>query len=450
MLAHNHASCDSARRVGTRVNPGREGDTISVPNPPQRPVPPGQRPVPPTPPYGPGGRVPGGPGGFPPQAGGGGPSGSRRNLILVIIGAVVLAAAAVGIGFWLARPNTTTGTPTGGQFSAGSETPPVFTPATPATPAGSASPSASGTGNPTGGSGGGVLPAGPPLGQNVVVVPMRTGDDDEDTRPLYLVDATGGTPQKLEGPDGKLANPMLQKDRTSIIFLESGVLHVMGSDGNGERDLADREPAGCDHVSGASWSQADPTVMVISCRLSKNNFRLLVVGTDGQLIRRLDAGSKRFDDVTLSPDGQTVLYWASDSTVGDGGSLFTLPLVGTGEPKQITSGEEGLDGDPSWSPDGSQIAFRRLVGGVGGNADVYVMNADGSGERVVADTKAADIKPIWSPDGKNLLIASNRKSAFGSAGKTWDLWLTRVSDGEVLDNLGLKADEITTPTWTYR
>ena len=52
--------------------------------------------------------------------------------------------------------------------------------------------------------------------------------------------------------------------------------------------------------------------------------------------------------------------------------------------------------------------------------------------------------------GKNLLILSNRKSAFGSAGKTWDLWLTRVSDGEVLDNFDLKADEITTPTWTYR
>ena len=127
-----------------------------------------------------------------------------------------------------------------------------------------------------------------------------------------------------------------------------------------------------------------------------------------------------------------------------------MPLVGTGSPKKITSGAKGLDGDPSWSPDGSQIAFRRLVGGVGGNADVYVMNADGSAQRAVAETKAADVKPVWSPDGKNLVIVSNRKSAFGSAGKTWDLWLTRVSDGEVLNNFKLEADEITTPTWTYR
>jgi Tol biopolymer transport system component len=284
-----------------------------------------------------------------------------------------------------------------------------------------------------------------------MVVPMRTDDDDEDTRPLYLVDtASDGAPQKLDGPDGKLANPTLQKTRTSIIFLEDGTLHVMASDGKDEGDLTDREPAGCDDVAGASWSQADPSTMVISCRLGKGSFRMLVVDTEGRLIRRLDAGAKRFDDVTISPDGQTVLYWASESSTGDGGSIYTLPLVGTGSPKKITSGADGLDGDASWSPDGSQIAFRRLVGGAGGNADVYVMNADGSAQRAVAETKAADVKPVWSPDGKNLVIVSNRKSAFGNAGKTWDLWLTRVSDGEVLNNFKLKADEITTPTWSYR
>ena len=431
------------------------------PGPPgQGPMPPGQRPGPATQAYGAGGRGPGGPGGYPPQSGGdGGPMGSRRNLILAIIGAVVLIGAAIGIGFWLARPETTA-TPPGGQITAppasGSPATAPATPATPGTPATPVAPSASasGGGSATPSSGtsapAAALPAGPPLAQNLIVVPMRTDEDDEDSRPLYLVNADGGAPQALPGSDGKLSNPMLQKDRTSIIFLEGGTLQVMASDGNDERDLADREPAGCDDVAGASWSQAAPETMVISCRLSKNNFRLLVVDTNGRLIRRLDAGEKRIDDVTISPDGQTVLYWASDSTVGDGGSLYTLPLIGTGAPKEITSGAKGLDGDPTWSPDGSQIAFRRLVGGVGGNADVYVMSADGSGQRAVADTKAADIKPIWSPDGKNLLIVSNRKSAFGSAGKTWDLWQTRVSDGEVLDNLKLKADEMTTPTWTYR
>ncbi len=422
------------------------------PGPPgQRPGPPGQRPGPPIPPYGPGGRGPGGPGGYPPQSGGEGPFGSRRNLILAIVGGVVLVGAAIGIGYFLVRPDTTATPPTVGQVSAPPASPSTApTSAAPSTASGS--PSATPSTSPSGGSAApGVLPAGPPLNPNLVVVPMRTENDDKSSRPLYLVDASGsGTPVKLPGPDGKNANPMLQPSRTSIVFLENQTLHVMASDGTGERDLVDREPAGCNNVAGASWSQADASTMVITCQLGKNSFRMLVVNTDGRLIRRLDAGSKRFDDVTISPDGQTVLYWASESSSGDGGSLYTLPLVGTGAPKKITSGAKGLDGDPSWSPDGTQIAFRRLVGGAGGNADVYVMSADGSAQRAVAETKAADIKPVWSPDGKDLLIVSNRKSAFGNAGKTWDLWLTRVSDGEVLNNFNLQADQLTTPTWTYR
>jgi Tol biopolymer transport system component len=364
---------------------------------------------------------------------------------------VVLVGAAIGIGYFLVRPDTTATPPTVGQVSAPPASPSTApTSAAPSTASGS--PSATPSTSPSGGSAApGVLPAGPPLNPNLVVVPMRTENDDKSSRPLYLVDASGsGTPVKLPGPDGNNANPMLQPSRTSIVFLENQTLHVMASDGTGERDLVDREPAGCNNVAGASWSQADASTMVITCQLGKNSFRMLVVNTEGRLIRRLDAGSKRFDDVTISPDGQTVLYWASESSSGDGGSLYTLPLVGTGAPKKITSGAKGLDGDPSWSPDGTQIAFRRLVGGAGGNADVYVMSADGSAQRAVAETKAADIKPVWSPDGKDLLIVSNRKSAFGKAGKTWDLWLTRVSDGEVLNNFNLQADQLTTPTWTYR
>ncbi len=432
--------------------PGRPGPPVGPPpgqRPPmQRPGPggrPGMPPGPPTQPYGgPGG--PGGPG-YPPGQGGDDSGGGRRKLILIIAGAVVgvlLIAAAVFAVVKLRQPTVAT--------------PPTLPPAStlPATPIPSTPPpSESPTATPT--PGGQTtdpalaLPKGPALPASIVVVPMRRGGDQG--RPLYLVDTDGKINRvQLPVPEGNNSNPLLPRGRDTVIYLHQGALRVMASDGTGDRELFDRDPAGCEKIEHASWSVADPNVLVVTCGVSKNKDTLLVVGMDGRLIRRLDVGKAIISDPSISPDGQTVLFWASDPPDRDGGALFTMPIIGTGAPKQLTDSGPGVDADGAWSPDGSQIAFRRRVpnGTAAGNSNVFVMNSDGSAEEAVANGKAADDKPNWSPDGENLLILSNRKSAFGGPGKTQDLWLTRISDGEVLTSLGLKAKQITRPFWTSR
>ncbi len=51
---------------------------------------------------------------------------------------------------------------------------------------------------------------------------------------------------------------------------------------------------------------------------------------------------------------------------------------------------------PSWSPDGSRIAFSADIDG---DAEIYLMNADGSGWQQLTDNTTADHAPNWSPDG---------------------------------------------------
>jgi TolB protein len=67
--------------------------------------------------------------------------------------------------------------------------------------------------------------------------------------------------------------------------------------------------------------------------------------------------------------------------------------------QQLTS-SPWIDSSPSWSPDGSQIAF------VGTQA-IQVMDADGSNQRRLTHN-AIDLAPSWSPDGQHILFMSLR------------------------------------------
>ena len=50
--------------------------------------------------------------------------------------------------------------------------------------------------------------------------------------------------------------------------------------------------------------------------------------------------------------------------------------------------------DPSWSPDGTRIAFQALS--LSGQ-DVYIMSADGTGQTNITQQSAADGLPDWGP-----------------------------------------------------
>ena len=56
---------------------------------------------------------------------------------------------------------------------------------------------------------------------------------------------------------------------------------------------------------------------------------------------------------------------------------------------------------PSWSPDGSKIAFES------GN-QIYIMNSDGTNQVCISNNSFNDGKPSWSPDGSKIAFHSNR------------------------------------------
>ncbi len=85
------------------------------------------------------------------------------------------------------------------------------------------------------------------------------------------------------------------------------------------------------------------------------------------------------------------------------GDLWSVPRAG-GEAKPLTAhpGEESF---PAFSPDGSQLAFSRNVGG---NQDVFVMPATGGEARRVTFHPRQDLAMGWTPDGKSIVFVSQR------------------------------------------
>ena len=66
---------------------------------------------------------------------------------------------------------------------------------------------------------------------------------------------------------------------------------------------------------------------------------------------------------------------------------------------RLTSGS--ADTEPTWSPDGSSIAFSR-------SSDIYVIPAVGGAALNLTNHPANDSAAAWSPDGQRIAFASDR------------------------------------------
>lgn len=81
--------------------------------------------------------------------------------------------------------------------------------------------------------------------------------------------------------------------------------------------------------------------------------------------------------------------------------IYSIEPDGTGFTQLTTT----VDLQPSWSADGKRIVF---VSDRDGNAEIYAMNADGSGQTRLTNDPANDTDPSWSPDGKKIVFVSDR------------------------------------------
>ena len=202
-------------------------------------------------------------------------------------------------------------------------------------------------------------------------------------------------------PDGRLIVDLAQgREKTHVELgqIERFSLELLGKRGT-QRTLVAR-----DHWTGdAKESTVSPygrTLVYMAWNSWKtkpaNGTSLYRIRIDGSRNRRLTPWKLGAGDhPAFSPDGRTVFFRSFAEEDSRQADYYTVD-VKTRRLTRLTHFEPGttvLSG--SFSPDGKWIVH--ATDGVGGQADVFVMRADGSGNQPVTRSEAWDSAPDWLP-----------------------------------------------------
>ena len=285
-----------------------------------------------------------------------------------------------------------------------------------------------------------VGPVGPALQPDVV---LYTGTVAGRLRILRTSTSAPGTSTPVT-PTADNFEATVSRDRRTVAYVQytdpkAGPFRIrlIGSDGTGDRPLFATMPSGCAKALRPTFSP-DGTRLLVRCQAAGSDVTTLrqyaldgtpvgpalASGTltpasyrrDGKQIvfGQVVGGRSRLAAVNadgtphvvgLTPfsaahvDTQPACSPVDDSIVfqrvpASGNALGTLYLLrpGTRDATRLTTEDAG-EHDPSWSPDGTKIAYERYRGTA---HDIYVVDASGASPTELVGGTGPDFQPAWS------------------------------------------------------
>jgi flagellar hook assembly protein FlgD len=122
------------------------------------------------------------------------------------------------------------------------------------------------------------------------------------------------------------------------------------------------------------------------------NFEIFKINIDGGGLTNLTGSGAREQDPSYSPDGSRMAYAGNDN-------IYIMNADGSG--KTFLVG--GNNASPNFSPDGTKIVFSSYRDGTGWH--IYIMNVDGSSQQKLTSSSGFtfNMKANFSPDGAKII-----------------------------------------------
>lgn len=180
----------------------------------------------------------------------------------------------------------------------------------------------------------------------------------------------------------------------------------------------------------------------------EDDFEIYILNSQSMDVRRVT--DNNVDD--LMPDwscahGLLVFESGAGDTIG-GVDLYVNDLQssydnGTGE--NLTAQNSWRTRSPAWSCDGRQIAYHASPDR-NTDAEIFIMDADGSNNMQLTNDSLNEFAPSWSPDGTRLVFHSN-----GTTSGTSDLFILNIATRQITARLteGLSVND-RSPVWQPR
>jgi Tol biopolymer transport system component len=236
-------------------------------------------------------------------------------------------------------------------------------------------------------------PAFSPLGGAIAFASNRS----RGTFDLYFMVLSTSSLIQLTDEIGNAFSPDFSPNGERVVFANSDEngqtsLYIVDRTGKNLRLLFEGPNySGPTSIVGAAWSPDSQTIAFAMSTTQLFEYEIFLINADSnETPQQLNSGLLGITgSLDWSPDGKSLLISAGPPGDKD---IFRLDLQAN-VITRLTYG--GNNNSPSFSPDGEYIAYNSLRNG--GQADIYLIRADGTDERQLTNHPEPDWQPQWEP-----------------------------------------------------